>query len=83
MTDTGTACIATRSASAAGGMRADERAAADYRRVRGAMVDAEREELLRLRDEGVISDAVVRRVQRDLDLEQLLLASDDPSQNEG
>jgi monovalent cation/hydrogen antiporter len=61
----------------------DERAAADYRRVRGAMVDAEREELLQLRDEGVISDAVVRRVQRDLDLEQLLLASDDPSQNEG
>ncbi len=47
------------------------------------MVDAEREELLQLRDEGVISDAVVRRVQRDLDLEQLLLASDDPSQNEG
>jgi hypothetical protein len=60
----------------------DERAAANHRTARGAMLDAEREELLRMRDDGVISDAVMRRIQRDLDLEQLLLASEDPSQNE-
>ena len=60
----------------------DERAAADFRAVRGAMLDAERKELLRLRDKGVISDAVMRRLQRDLDLEQLLLASDDPSEQD-
>jgi len=60
----------------------DERAAADYRFVRGAMLDAEREELLRLRDAGVVGDAVVRRLQRDLDLEQLLLGSEDPPDGE-
>jgi hypothetical protein len=33
------------------------------------MIGAERKELLRLRDEDVISDGVMRRIQRDLDLE--------------
>jgi Na+/H+ antiporter len=60
----------------------DERAAADYRTVRGEMLDAEREELLRLRDESVIGDAVMRRLQRDLDLEQLLLDRQEPSNEE-
>jgi hypothetical protein len=36
---------------------------------------AERKELLNLRDKNVISDAVMRRIQKDLDLEQILLES--------
>jgi CPA1 family monovalent cation:H+ antiporter len=34
---------------------------------------AEREELLRLRNEGLINDEVMRRVERDLDLEEARL----------
>jgi hypothetical protein len=45
----------------------------EYRRLRRAMLDAERAELIRLRDKDVINDDVLRRVQRDLDLEVLLL----------
>ncbi len=37
------------------------------------LLAAERRELLRLRDEGTIGDAVMRRVQRELDYEELLL----------
>jgi Na+/H+ antiporter len=37
------------------------------------LLATERRELLRLRDEGAISDAVMRRVQRELDYEELLL----------
>jgi Na+/H+ antiporter len=37
------------------------------------LLAAERRELLRLRDEGAIGDAVMRRVQRELDYEELLL----------
>jgi CPA1 family monovalent cation:H+ antiporter len=44
-----------------------------YRRLRRAMVGAERETFLRLRDDGRIDDEVLRRVQRDLDLEEALL----------
>ena len=39
------------------------------------MIGAERKELVRLRDRNVISDTVMRRIQRDLDLEQILLES--------
>jgi CPA1 family monovalent cation:H+ antiporter len=52
-----------------------EREAGEYRRVRGAMLDAERRALVRLRDHGVIGDDVLRRVQRDLDLEEIQLDS--------
>jgi CPA1 family monovalent cation:H+ antiporter len=34
---------------------------------------AQREELLRLRNEGLINDEVMRRVERDLDLEEARL----------
>jgi len=34
---------------------------------------AEREEFLRLRNEGLINDEVMRRVERDLDLEEARL----------
>ncbi len=47
----------------------DERRAEEYRRVRSAMLDAEEEAILALRDRGVIADDVMRRIQRDLDLE--------------
>jgi CPA1 family monovalent cation:H+ antiporter len=55
----------------------DEKRTEAYRRLRLGMIGAEREELLRLRDEEVISDPVLRRIQKDLDLEQVLLQSSD------
>ncbi|MDP9203106.1 MAG: Na+/H+ antiporter [Gemmatimonadota bacterium] len=56
----------------------DERRAAEYRRVRSAMLRAEQESVLRLRDSGVIADDVMRRIQRELDLETMLLETSDP-----
>ena len=52
-----------------------ERLAGAYRALRAAMIEDEREALVRLRDDGVIGDDVLRRVQRDLDLETVLLES--------
>jgi hypothetical protein len=43
------------------------------------MIAAERRELVRLRDNGTIADDVMRRIQRDLDLEQLLVGASDES----
>jgi Na+/H+ antiporter len=51
----------------------DERRAATYQRLRLEAIEAERNELIRLRDAGEISDGVLRVVERDLDLEQSLL----------
>jgi len=56
--------------------RRDEAAAADYRKVRKEMIDAERRELIRLRDEGVVGDDVLRAIQRELDLEELQLEAE-------
>lgn len=42
---------------------------ADYKRLRRELLGAERETLARLRDEGEIDGDVMRRVERDLDLE--------------
>lgn len=44
-----------------------------HQRLARELLAAERRELLRVRDEGGISDAVMRRVQRELDYEELLL----------
>jgi Na+/H+ antiporter len=44
-----------------------------YQRVQRELVAAERQELIRLRNQGVINDEVLRRVQRELDLEESLL----------
>jgi Na+/H+ antiporter len=52
-----------------------ERDAIGYRRLRTAMIDAERRAIIDLRDRGAIGDEVLRRVQRDLDLETMLLES--------
>ena len=56
----------------------DDRRAAEYRRIRSAMIDAERNTLRDLRDRDVIGDDVMRRVLRDLDLETVLLDSREP-----
>jgi monovalent cation/hydrogen antiporter len=56
----------------------DDRRAAEYRRIRGAMIKAEERALLDLRDRGVIGDDVMRRLLRELDLERILLDSPEP-----
>jgi CPA1 family monovalent cation:H+ antiporter len=43
----------------------------DHRAIRDALLDAERQAVIRLRDDGVINDETLRRVERDLDLEAL------------
>ena len=44
-----------------------------FRRLRRAMIDAEREVFIDLRDRGQIDDEVLLRVQRELDLEESIL----------
>jgi len=56
----------------------DDRRGEEYRRVRAAMLHAETEAILDLRDRGVIDDDVMRRIQRDFDLETLLLETSEP-----
>jgi CPA1 family monovalent cation:H+ antiporter len=56
----------------------DERRAAEYRRVRAGMIQAEQRALRELRDRGEIGDDVMRGVQRELDLERVLLDSSAP-----
>jgi CPA1 family monovalent cation:H+ antiporter len=55
--------------------RRAEGVATSYRALRAAMIESERDALVRMRDDGVIGDDVLRRVQRDLDLETVLLES--------
>jgi CPA1 family monovalent cation:H+ antiporter len=50
-----------------------ERQARGHRRLSRAIIGAERLALIQLRDSGAIGDEVLRRVQRDLDLETMLL----------
>jgi Na+/H+ antiporter len=50
-----------------------EMPSAAYRRLRLRMLEAEREALVRMRDDGVIADDVMRRLQGDLDIEESLL----------
>ena len=47
-----------------------------FRRLRRAMIDAEREVFIDLRDRGQIDDEVLIRVQRELDLEESILMRD-------
>jgi len=44
-----------------------------YRRLRVAMIEAERQTAVRLSEEGVIGAIVLRRIERELDLEAMLL----------
>jgi CPA1 family monovalent cation:H+ antiporter len=48
-----------------------ERELLEHRQIRSAVIDAEREAILRMRETGGLSDDVFRRVERDLDLEEL------------
>jgi monovalent cation/hydrogen antiporter len=57
----------------------DEDRTEAYRRMRLGMIEAERDSVVKLRDENVISDDVLRNIQRDLDLEQVLLESPEAS----
>lgn len=57
------------------GNAAAERRAASYRELRDQMLEAERAAIVELRDGGEISDDALRRVQRELDLETMLLAN--------
>jgi len=48
-----------------------ERELLEHRAMRRAVIDAEREALIRLHERAAVSDDVFRRVERDLDLEEL------------
>jgi CPA1 family monovalent cation:H+ antiporter len=50
-----------------------ERELLEHRQIRHAVIEAERNAVIGLRDAGRISDDVLRRVERDLDLEELRL----------
>ena len=43
----------------------------EHRQIRASVIDAEREALNQMRERGAVSDDVFRRVERDLDLEEL------------
>jgi monovalent cation/hydrogen antiporter len=49
----------------------EEQEALDHLAIRSAVLDAEREAVIRLRDDGVIGDEALHNVERDLDLEEL------------
>ncbi len=53
---------------------ADKRSATAYRRLRLEIIARERREVIRLRDESEISDDVLRRIQEDLDFEEVLMS---------
>lgn len=54
-----------------------EHESSTYRRLRLGMIDAERRAVIDLRNEGAIGDDVLRRIQRDLDLETMTLDAAD------
>lgn len=56
----------------------DELRGDEYRRIRSAMLRAEQDAILDLRDRDVIGDDVMRAIQRDLDLETMLLETGEP-----
>lgn len=59
----------------ASGGGAAETPSATWRRLRALMLEAERAELLRLRDAGQLPDEAMREMQRGLDLEEAALSS--------
>jgi monovalent cation/hydrogen antiporter len=48
----------------------EDRELIEHREIKRAVIDAEREALLRLRTEGKIDDEVLRNLERELDLEE-------------
>jgi CPA1 family monovalent cation:H+ antiporter len=61
----------------------DEDRTAAFRRLRLSMIDAERDALVKMRDGDEISDDVMRNLQHDLDLEQVLLEHPEPFDDKG
>jgi CPA1 family monovalent cation:H+ antiporter len=57
-----------------GGDESPEAPSAAYRRLRRQMLAAERDTFVKLRDAGRLDDEVLRRVHRELDLEEAMLA---------
>ena len=53
------------------GLSAVDQELFEHRAIRRSVIDAERDAVIHLRDDGEISDEVLRRVERDLDLEQV------------
>lgn len=51
----------------------DEAPSSAYRRLRGEMLTTEREQLVRMRNDGRIEEDLLQRIQRDLDLEEAAL----------
>jgi hypothetical protein len=51
----------------------DETPSAAWRRIRAAMLEAERAELVRLRDAGQLPDEALREMQKQLDFEEVSL----------
>ena len=49
----------------------DEQERLDHLEIRTAVLDAEREAVIRMRDDGIIGDEVLHSIERDLDLEAL------------
>ena len=49
----------------------DEQERLDHLEIRTAVLDAEREAVIRMRGDGIISDEVLHSIERDLDLEAL------------
>lgn len=56
----------------------DDKRSVEYRRLRSRMIRAEQHAVVSLRDQDVIGDDVMRRIQHDLDLESMLLATQEP-----
>ena len=54
-----------------GGAPAPDQEQVEHEAIRRAVIDAQRVSIIDLRDRGVIGDAALRRVERDLDLEEL------------
>lgn len=48
----------------------------EHREIRDAVIAAEREAVIGLRDRGAINDEILRRIERELDLEELRLEAD-------
>jgi CPA1 family monovalent cation:H+ antiporter len=59
-----------------GGSEAPEAPSATYRRLRRQMLAAERDSFVQMRDAGRLDDELLRRVHRELDLEEAMLARD-------
>ena len=56
----------------------DDSRSAEYRRLRSKMIRGEQRAVVALRDQDVIGDDVMRRIQHDLDLESMLLGAPEP-----